>query len=119
MKSLKQAWGLDPTAASYTTDEQAVIDELKELLAPERKTFVDRKAILSQNLAKLFGLVWGQCTPKLREDIMGRTDYVTKLTEYDCLWLLEKVKSASSGADRGQYKYLSYLRALRSLVTCR
>lgn len=119
LNKLKETWGLDPNAITYSTDEQAIIDDLKELLGPERKTFVDRKSILTQNMAKLFGLIWGQCTPKLREDIMGNVDYNTKATEYDCLWLMEKTKSASSGADRGQYEYLSYLRALRSMVTCR
>lgn len=84
------------------------IDNLRELLAPEQKTFVDRKSILMQKLAKLFGLIWGQCTPKLREDIMGKAEYTVKATEYDCLWLLEKAKSSSLGADRGQYEYLSY-----------
>ena len=32
---------------------------------------------------------------------------------------MEKVKATSSGADRAQYEYLLYIRALRNLSTCR
>ena len=118
-KSLMIDWGLDPDDTSPSAEDKAIIENLNELLGSERKTFTERRSILSQNLAKMFGLVWGQCTPKLREDIMGMKEYQEKSSEYNCLWLLENLKTAVSGADRGQYEYLSHIRALRSLITCR
>ena len=102
-----------------TEEEKSTIEDLKELLSPEQKAFVDRKSTLTQNLSKLYGLIWGQCTPKLKEDVMGMDEYEVKSNEYACLWLLEKVKATSSGAYRAQYEYLSYIRALRNLSTCR
>ena len=50
---------------------------------------------------------------------MGMDEYDTKSNAYDCLWLLESVKATASGADRAQYDYLSYIRALRAMTTCR
>ena len=118
-KSLMIDWGLDPNDTSLSEENRVVIESLKELLGLERKTFTECHSILTQNLAKMFGLVWGQCTPKLREDIMGMKEYQEKANEYNCLWLLENLKTAVSGADRGQYEYLYHIRALRALITCK
>lgn len=62
---------LDPKDINPSEEDKVVVESLKELLGPERKTFTERRYILSQSLAKMIGLVWGQCTPKIREDIMG------------------------------------------------
>ena len=39
--------------------------------------------------------------------------------DYDCVWLIKVLKSSSSRADKSQYDYLSIVRALRALLTCR
>ena len=57
--NLKVDWGINPSQNNLSADETDIIDNLKELLGPERKTFVDRKSTLTQNLSKLYGLVWG------------------------------------------------------------
>ena len=118
-KSLMIDWGLDPNDTSPLEEDKVVIETLKEFLGPERKTFTEHHFILTQNLDKMFGLVWGQCTQKLYEDIMGMKEYQEKANEYNYLWLLENLKTAVSGADRGQYEYLSHIHALRALITCR
>ena len=119
LSKLKKEWDMEGDESLLAEEEKSTIEDLKELLSPEQKAFVDRKSTLTQNLSKLYGLIWGQCTPKLKEDVMGMDEYEVKSNEYACLWLLEKVKATSSGADRAQYEYLSYIRALRNLSTCR
>ena len=89
------------------------------MLGTERKAFVDRKSVLKQNISKLYGQVFVQCTPKLKEDICGLTDYPDKSKDFDSVWFIKVLKSSSSVAERSQYDYLSLVRALRSLLTCR
>ena len=119
ISKLKTEWDIDSSLTSYSQEQQEIIDELQELLGPERKAFVDRKSVLKQNIYKIYGQVWRQCTPKLKEDICVLTDYPDKSKNYDCIWLINVLKSSSSGAYRSQYDYLSLVCALRSLLTCR
>ena len=58
-------WDLDPANKTPTTDGQEIIDNLKEMLGPERKIFTEMRSVLTQNLAKMFGLKLGQYTPRL------------------------------------------------------
>ena len=85
ISKLKTEWGIDSSLASYSQEQQEIIDELQELLGPERKAFVDRKSVLKQNISKLYGQVWGQCTPKLKDDICGLNDYPDKSKDYYCV----------------------------------
>ena len=66
MRKLKKEWGMEGDESLLTEEEKSTIEDLKELLSPEQKAFVDRKSTLTQNLSKLYGLIWGQCTPKLK-----------------------------------------------------
>ena len=79
--------------------------------------FIERKSTLDQNISKLYGLVWGQCTPSLKEDIIGLDDYGVNSNEYNCLCLFQYLKESESGADIPQYEYLYYVRSLRFLLT--
>ena len=74
---------------------------------------------MEQNFSKLFGHIWGQCTPALQQDVAGDEEYEQKCIDFDCLWLLQKLKKCSSGADGTQYKYLAFIRCIRTLVTIR
>ena len=54
---LESEWGLAEDESKYSIDDQQTLADLQELLAPERKAFVDRKSVLTQNFSKLYGLV--------------------------------------------------------------
>ena len=69
ISKLKTEWGIYSNLTSYSQEQQEIIVKLQELLGPERKAFVNRKSVLKQNISKLYGQVWVQCTPKLKEDI--------------------------------------------------
>ena len=74
---------------------------------------------LDHNILKLLGLVWGQCTPSLKEDIIGLDNYGGNPNKNNCLWLFQHLKSSTSGANISQYEYLSYVIYLRSLLKMR
>ena len=120
-KSLKKDYGIDPNKdeATLSDDEKAILGELDGLLATERKAFVARKSTLQSNYPKLFGLLWGQCTPSLQQDLRNLTKYKDAHDKRDCLWLLEELKKSSSGSDDSQHEVLTYIRIVRTLFTTR
>ena len=71
---------MDPqiSGTELTEDEKRIVDKLQELLGSEKVFLVDQKSTLDQNISKLYGLVWGQCTLALKEDIIGLDDYIVK-----------------------------------------
>ena len=73
--------------------------------------------MLDQNISNLYGLIWGQCNPEFKEGIIGLDHYGVKLNEYDCLWLFWHLNLSTSGSNRSQYDYLSYVRDIRSQLT--
>ena len=75
--------------------------------------------ILAQNLSKLYGLIWGQFTPPLKEDSISLSEYKAKFSKYDCVLLLQHLKASSLGANKVQYIYMSYIFSLKSLVIYR
>lgn len=62
--------------------EQAALREsLGQLYKEEMKVFASRKNTLNQNIIKLWGIVWGQCSPALQAKIKGDDDYATKFVK--------------------------------------
>jgi len=55
--------------------------------------------ILEENIEKVWAFVWGQCSHGLQEVIMTEQDFDDKEDDFDVIWLLEKLKLASSGID--------------------
>ena len=121
LAKLKEDYGLDPAAdeSTLSAEDKSIIKELESLLESERKAFVTRKATLTANMPKLFGLMWGQCTPTLQQDIRNLADYQVQSDAHNCLWLLTNLKQCVSGCDETQHPSLVYLRTLRSLLTTR
>ena len=89
----------------------------KQLLQEEIKQYMTRKTTLTSNLVKVFGVVWGQCSPGLQEAIKGATDAKTKMDDYDCLWLLEQAKLHSSGVDQTTNAYRNVWMAAKAFFT--
>ena len=52
------------------------------------------------NLQKLYGLIWGQCSAGLRADIKGLNEYQEAADSLDALWLLINLKKVISGIDK-------------------
>ena len=118
---MKKDYGIDPEVdeTTLTKEEQDVIVELKELLSTERKSFISRKATLQSNFPKLFGLIWGQCTLALQQDLRNLPKYKESYESRDCLWLLNELKKSSSGSDSTQHEVLTFIRTITTLFTTR
>ena len=73
----KKEWGINPQSSGtdLTKDEKSIADNLQELMGTEHKLFVERKSTLDHNISKLYGIVWGQCIPDLKEDTIGLEEY--------------------------------------------
>ena len=121
LKTLKKDYGIDPAKdiSALTQEEQEMVKELQELLATERKAFVGRKNVLQSNFSKLFGLLWGQCTPLLQQELRNLSQYKDAYDKRDCLWLLQELKKSASGSDSSQHEFLTYIRTIRTLFTIR
>ena len=65
-----------------TVAEQEAYDFETKVYREEIKEFVKRKAILRDNISKLYSLVWGQCTAPMRAKVkaMGTYKYTKKKT---------------------------------------
>ena len=63
------------------------------------KRYMDLKDILIQNTNKLYGIVIGQCTPELISIIKVEAEYKKKSSDFDTLWLLQKVNKTTAGVD--------------------
>ena len=59
---IKKDAGIDVkiTDDQLSTDEKEIVDNLKELIVPDREIFINRKSKLTQNITKLYGIDWGQ-----------------------------------------------------------
>ena len=60
---------------------------------------MDLKDILIENTNKLYGIVIRQCTPPLRSTIEGGAEYEKKSSDFDTLWLLQKINNTTTGVD--------------------
>ena len=120
-KKLLKEFGIDDNTnvTNMSEDDKDMISTVNELIKHELKTFMSKRGILKNNITKLWGVVWGQCTDALKEDIIGIEEYETKLDDYDTLWLLQQVKQCSAGADKTQHEYLTILKAMKALFLCR
>ena len=81
----------------------------------EIKRFMRRVSNLEENKDTLYGLIWGQCSNGVRELVKAKSDYETKSTKFDIVWLLEKVKLISAGVDRLSNKHAILIKFPTSL----
>ena len=83
------------------------------------KQHIKRLNTLEENKETLYGLIWGQCSGGLQELLKGDDDYDSKSNNFDCLWLLEKVKLISAGVDEKANKYATLVKAITSFCNIR
>ena len=73
---------------------------IKKMFDEELKAFMNQKKTLDDNIIKMFGVIWGQCSPALQEAIKGTSSSTDKLDDFDAVWLYEQAKLHSSGLDK-------------------
>jgi len=92
---------------------QAAADPMKKAVNDQMaKQFEQRIDALRTNIAKVYGLVWGQCTTGLQAEIKSEDDYNTNASTYNTQWLLEIVRKKSPGVATRGNKYLNMMNVL-------
>ena len=81
----------------------------------EVKRFMKRQSNLDANKEALYGLIWGQCSNGVRELVKAESDFLKKDTDFDTIWLLEKVKLILAGVDGRSNKHAILIKSLTSL----
>ena len=56
--------------------------------------YVKLEETLYDNLQKVYGLIWGQCSAGLRADIKGLNEYQEATDSLDALWLMLNLKKS-------------------------
>ncbi|GFH62173.1 hypothetical protein CTEN210_18649 [Chaetoceros tenuissimus] len=62
------------------------------LNAQEVSQFAKKKSLLQENMAKLWGIILGQCTKALVENLRAEHDFEKQQSEYNAIWLLKSIK---------------------------
>ena len=100
-------------------EDNGLKESLDFLFKEEMKMFAGRENMLCQNQIKLWGVIWGQCSPALQTEIKGNDDYLGESSKYNCVWLLEKLKLAAAGVDRTVSPYQALVNSLTFFHTLR
>ena len=119
---------LPPPSGNETAAQQEAERELENqdntqmtnvLFASHIKSMQESRKILSQNLVKLWAVIYGQCTPVLQEEISGDPEYATKSANFDSIWLLQTLQNVTAGVNKTSNLYVSAFKANKSLYnTC-
>ena len=84
------------------------INESVELLLKSEMIDNRKRAVLAKsNMASLWGIVIGQCTDSLQEQIRAEDEYETNSLNYDSIWLTKALKKVFSGVTAIQHMSFS------------
>jgi hypothetical protein len=81
------------------TDEQKKDDIDVMIQTQYLKIYASREFAIKDNMNKIYGLFWGQCTHSLQCVIKNGSDFKDKHRAKDVLWLMSKLKEVTSGID--------------------
>ena len=81
----------------------------------EVKRHMKRLTNLDANKEALYGLIWQQCSNGVRELVKAEKDFTKKDSDFDTIWLLERVKLISAGVDGRSNKHAILIKSLTSL----
>ena len=109
--------GEEKLAREERNDEQA--EAVRDLMRAEMKIFADRRKCVTNNLTALWGVIMGQCTPALQEELRAEDAYEGKATSYDSIWLLKTLQRVTAGMNKSNNAYYSLFHALKDFYTIR
>jgi len=58
--------------------DTTMMESIQKLYLEEMKVFASRTSVAKQNKTKLYGVIWGQCSPALQTELMGDTKFKDK-----------------------------------------
>ena len=101
------------------TTNKEVEDTVQAIWQGEIKMFVQRNNELKTNMAKLWSIIKDQCSYSLREELRAETDYLTKESSYDVIWLLNALQRLTSGITDTNNRYYSIYHATKDFYKIR
>ena len=111
LSKMLEEFGLDENNKN-DVENADTLEAVKKLFKQAMGTFSKHQDQLNQNQTKLYGTIWGQCSPALQSEIIGDLDYKEKSEEYACLWLLSKLQKLCSGLDDNSNCYIATFSAI-------
>ena len=90
---------IDKDEPKDLTTEEAKSTVKVLLKTDEVKKFGNRREQAKDNLVKIFGLVWGQCSVGLQTSLKGEKGYEAAVDDHDVVWLLKTVQKVVAGVD--------------------
>ena len=94
-----------------------VVESIEKLYSEDMKLFAGRRALLKQNIIKLYKVVWGQCTPGLQTEVKSNDRYAIESGAHNALWLLEVLKLHCACVHQRDNVYYTAFQSLKVLYT--
>lgn len=94
-------------------------ESIELLLKSELTDYTKRTVLAKSNMASLWGIVIGQCTDSLQEQIRAKDEYETNSSNYDSIWLIKTLKKVISGVTAQSNIYHSLFHALKDFYNIR
>ena len=92
---------------SFALVSADAIDSITALFNEDMKLFSKRRRLIQNNTNKVFAVIWGQCSPGLRAELKGHTEFESKQTFRDASWLLQELKKSTAGLSRNTNIYVA------------
>ena len=100
--------------ASRENDMKDIANDLKKA---EIRIFAERRKTVKSNLTSLWGVILGQCTPSLKEEVRAMDDYEDRAAAYDSIWFLQTLQKVTAGVTNTSNSYYSLFHSLKGLYT--
>ena len=110
---------IDKEEPKDLTDVEAKSAVKVLLKTDEVKKFGNRREQAKDNLVKIFGLIWGQCSTGLQTSLKGESGYEDAVDDHDVVWLLDTAQKVVAGVDMKANKLFVEQEALITFVTMR
>ena len=108
----------DTTArGERNNDMREIANDLKKA---EIRIFAERRKTVKSNLTSLWGVILGQCTPSLKEEVRAMEGYEDRAAAYDSIWFLQMlVQKVTAGVTNTSNSYYSLFHSLKDLYMIR
>ena len=106
-----------PTVAATATTiaQYDKMDEQQYML--EYRVWMARKEKYEINMAKAFGVLWGQCTTGVKNKLESRKDWSAIKSSNDAIELLRAIKEVTQDYQDSKYPMLSIQRSIANTVS--
>ena len=108
---------MDPDTDKDLIKEMKV--SAKSVFIQRCKLFASRQDKLSDNMNKLYAVIWGQSSLALQTEIISLEDYEDKKKTFDCLWLLDNIELLTTSIDKKQDIGVNTVTVVKSLYYLR